>query len=833
MDEKILLDIEFNNDDVRDAIKNISDAKKAIDQLTASNKALAAQGEKNSQAYVQNEQAIKALNSEVAANTKVVQSNSQANQQNANSIAALKQRNSELLKLRDQVDTSTLEGIKRIEELNAEYDKNSTIIANNSTKVEKQRFNIGNYASALEGISPGLAKLTAGLGSSANATGGVASGFASMTKASLGFIATPVGAVIFALVQAFKLLQTFIGGSTAGMDLFEDASAAVGVVMDVVTDRVVKFVGAIGKLLDGDFSGALDDMGDSFAGVGDEIEREIALTMELNEAIRELEDAEINYDIAASKNAVTVKELLLQAKNRTLAEQDRIALLEKATKIEEEQNKQFVANKKEALRIANEEANKRIELARAAGETEEEFAQRLIDTGKLLDPLRDKVKDAIIAYNGALGEGVAVREKIQNQIDALAEKAEAEAAKKAEAEKKRLDDLEKKRLELLARVAAAENEQELIRAQRELAATVGIDDRTKKLIEIEELKRDQLLENQELIEQERQVIVQQSEDAITQIKLNAIDERRKAEQEDLAEALTGYQEYVQGLINVEKQKLLDGKISQEDYNKEIEDLQIAALEMQLAIKTQYGEADVALNGKIIDAKIAQQDKEVEITAKQQQAKKDAVIGAIGSIAGAFNKNSVAFKALSSAQTLIQTYQSATAAFTGMTTAIPGPVGIALGIAAAAAAVVSGLANVAKINSVQLPKLARGGSFLHNVSGRRHSQGGEVLSIGNRPVAEIEGGETLAVVNRGGAALINALSTINHATGGVAFSGGSAPVRYAADGGIVARDAAKVSAQLTPEAIGDAMKNIKVVAKISDIDRVQDQQATALQFSELS
>lgn len=831
MEEKILVDIEFNNDDVKDALKNIVDARKSIDQLTAANKALAAQGEKNSQAYVKNEQSVKALNAEVAANTKIIQSNSQANQQNANSIDSLKARNSEILKLRNQVDTSTLEGIKRIEELNSEYDKNSTIIENNSTKVEKQRFNIGNYASALEGVSPGLAKFASGLGATANSTGGVTSGFASMTKASLGFIATPIGAVIFALVNAFKLLQTFIGGSTAGMDLFEDATAAVSTVIDVVVDRVVALVGGIGKLLSGDFSGGLDAITDSFAGIGDEIEREIALTLDLNSAIRSLEDAEINLDIAASKNAVTVKELLLQAKNRTLAEKDRIALLEKATKIEEEQNKQFVKNKQESLRIANEEANKRIGLTRAAGEAEEVFAQRLIDTGKLLDPLRDKVKDAIIAYNGALGDGVSVREKIQNQIDALAEKAEAEAEKRAEAERKRLDDLEKKRQEINERIAAAENEQELIRAQRELAATVSLDDRTAKLIEIENLKAAQLLENQELIEAERQVIVQQSEDTITQIRLDSLDKQKAAQQEDLAEALTGYQDYVAGLINVEKQKLLDGKITQADYNKEIEDLQIAALEMQLAIKQTYGEEDIALNGRIIDAKIAQGDKEVEISAKQQQAKKDAVVGAIGSIAGAFNKNSVAFKALSAAQTLIQTYQGATAAFTGMTTAIPGPVGIALGIAAAAAAVISGLANVAKINNIALPKLARGG--LIPISGRRHSQGGEVVSIGNRPVAEVEGGETFAVVNRGGSSLLNALSTINAATGGVAFNGGSRPVTHAADGGIVARDVSRTAAQLTPEAIGQAMKNFNVIAKISDLNRVQDQQDTAISFSELS
>lgn len=60
--------------------------------------------------------------------------------------------------------------------------------------------------------------------------------------------------------------------------------------------------------------------------------------------------------------------------------------------------------------------------------------------------------------------------------------------------------------------------------------------------------------------------------------------------------------------------------------------------------------------------------------------------------------SEASKLMAAAATTINTYLSATAAFAGMTETIPGPVGIALGVAAAAAAVFSGLANVKKIMS---------------------------------------------------------------------------------------------------------------------------------------
>lgn len=828
MEEEILLNINFNSSEIKAATGNIVSARKEIDALIAVNKQLVAQGEKNSAAYVKNEQTIKALNSEVASNSKIIQANTQANKQNADSINELKKRNSEIIKLRNEESTATAEGRKRISELNAEYDKNSATIAENSTQVEKQRFNIGNYSSALSGISPQLGAFSTNLGSAANATGGVTSGIFSMVKASIAFVATPLGAAIAALVVGFKALQTFVTGSTAGMDLFEDVSASVGAVLDIVTDRVVKLIGGIGKLLSGDFSGGLDDIQSSFSGIGDEIEREIALTLELNNAIRNLEDAEINYDIAASETSNTIKELLLQAKNRTLSEKDRIALLTKATELESKMNAELIKNKQEALRITNEEANKRVQIARIAGETEAEFGKRLLDTGLLLDEQRDKVKDSIIAFNGALGEGIAVREKVQNQIDALQEKAEEAAQKRADADAKRAEDAEKKRLEIIKRISAAENEAELLKLQRELSETKSLDDRTEKLIEIEKLKAEQLLENADLVEQERQNIISESETAISDIMKTFADERLAEQQEDLAEALSGYQEYVQGLINAKKQELLEGTISQEEYNQEITDLNIAGLEMQKVIKETYGAEDVALNGRIIDAKIAQGQAEVEIKKRQEAAKVDAVKNALGSIASVFNRNSIAFKALASAQTLINTFQSATSVFAGMTEAIPGPVGIALGIAASAAAVIRGLSDVAAINNVNLPKLAKGG----RIRGKSHAQGGEVVTIGGQPVAEVEGGEDFFVVKKGATDMVRSLSMVNQLAGGRNFFSDRAPRYHNADGGIIARQAASGLGGFSPDLLVNALQGINIFTKVTDLERIQERNAIASTFSDL-
>jgi len=842
MEEEILLNIEFNNSDVREAISNITESRKAIDDLVAANKKLVEQGLKNSTAYTKNSESIKALNSEVSANSKIVQANTQAVKANENSIDQLKEANKLLLVERNKVDTSTEAGRKKIVELNAEYDKNSKIIADNSTKVEKQRFNIGNYASALEGIVPGLGQFSTDVAGAANASGGLTSGIFSMVKASLAFIATPLGAVIAALVAGFKLLQTFVTGSVAGMDLFEDASAAVSTILDIVVDRVVAFVGAIGKIITGDFAGGLEGIEKSFSGIGDEMEREIALTLELTAAARNLEDAEINYDITASKTANTIKELLLQAKNRTLTEKQRIDLLTQASKLEQDLNADLVKNRQEALRITNEEANKRVQIARIAGETEEAFGQRLIDSNLLLDEQRDKVKDSIIAFNGALGESIAVQEKIQNQVDALAEKAEedrqkrqekaeADRIKAAEAEKKRLEDIEKKKEELAKKELTAANALAIAKLDAEAKQIEGAELRADKLIEIEQTKQEQIKENANLTATEKELALFESEERINAILETSRQEQIKEVQDALAAELEAYSLYVDGLINEKKRQLLEGTISQAEYNKEIEDLNTAALETDLAIKQQFGVEDVALSGQITDAKIKQKENEAAIHDRLEKQKVQAVQSTLGQVAGLFNKNSIAFKALASAQTLIQTYQSAQAVFTGMTSTIPGPVGIALGIAGAAAAVISGLANVAKINSTQVPKLEEGG--LIEVGGRRHSQGGEDMTIGGKLVANVEQGETVAVLKRGSSGLLRNLSAVNTMVGGRDFYNDRSTRFHNADGGLIARSAISSSSQFATQSVESVLKGIKIFTRVTDLERVQGQMTTAKFTSELS
>jgi hypothetical protein len=115
-------------------------------------------------------------------------------------------------------------------------------------------------------------------------------------------------------------------------------------------------------------------------------------------------------------------------------------------------------------------------------------------------------------------------------------------------------------------------------------------------------------------------------------------------------------------------------------------------------------ATVANNKALTDSERERAENEVNINnilIKNKEAALDTTANLLKSASKLAKDGSAFSKSLAIAGTLIDTYRGAQAAFTGMTETIPGPVGIALGIAAAAAAVAGGLANIAAIKKADV------------------------------------------------------------------------------------------------------------------------------------
>ena len=147
------------------------------------------------------------------------------------SIENLTKANKALREERKSLDLQTAEGQKRVQDINKALDKNTETIKQNVSALEKQKINIGNYKSALDGVVPGFGKLSQGIEGT--------------TTAAKAFIATPLGLVLGALGLAFGALMSYIKGSDEAGDRFAKTTATLGFVFEklkIIVEEVGGFI---------------------------------------------------------------------------------------------------------------------------------------------------------------------------------------------------------------------------------------------------------------------------------------------------------------------------------------------------------------------------------------------------------------------------------------------------------------------------------------------------------------------------------------------------------------------------------------------------------------
>lgn len=705
MAEEIIIKIELekgqNEKEVDALTSKINALTKANKDLKKANNELIKSGQDNSKEFIENSRQIEINKQKITEAASSRKNLIQTIIAEDDSIKGLKARNAELIKQRDQLSTSTESGRSKIAAIDAELDKNNKTIKDNVSVLEKQKINIGNYKSALDGIVPGL--------------GGFIGGIEGATAAAKAFIATPIGLILAAVAAALALVTSYFKNVSDGADFLEDTLTTLSTVFDVVIDRIGRFVGGLVSIINGNFAEGLDKITASFTGIGDEIEREVGLALELNQALRDLEDQEIRTAVSAAETENQIKRLLLQSRNRAISEGERIKLLEQATALEKSVNEEEIKNRTEALRIANQQAALRLNIAKEVGESEIAFGKRVLeeftkDGAVQANDLRNRVKDSILAISGAEGESIAILEKIQNQRDALIEKQQLAAQKAAEeAEKRRLKELEDAR-----------------KHQEELAALEAADEKA----ELERFER-----------------IRTAQEAFQQVQL----EQKIKDAEDL-------QARVDAEIELERFKLATFLADNVLYQAEIE------------AATARSEANIrAIEKKAADEKRAEDKKTAELKKQQQQ---DQINGALAVAGAASRLIREAFgntKEAAYAEAVINTAKGITNAL-----ASSGPpwVGIAMSIIVGAL----GAVQIAKIAATDF---ARGGLLrkfgLGGISntggvlrGPSHALGGIPFSVGGRPGFEAEGGE--AIINKRSTAMFRKeLSAINEAGGGVRFA----------------------------------------------------------------
>jgi hypothetical protein len=161
MEKIVIAQLDLNTDEL---VKRASDTKKAINELRQANKELAKSEGDNTEAIVKNEAIIKKLSTEyqnqsktitalVGTNNNLLKSEEALNiaiNKESKSIDDARKNNAELLKIRNQVDATTVEGAKAIEQINKQIDKNNEFIKSNSSEQEKLKIGIGGYKDAIK-----------------------------------------------------------------------------------------------------------------------------------------------------------------------------------------------------------------------------------------------------------------------------------------------------------------------------------------------------------------------------------------------------------------------------------------------------------------------------------------------------------------------------------------------------------------------------------------------------------------------------------------------------------------------------------------------------------
>jgi hypothetical protein len=203
--------------------------------------------------------------------------------------AEAKKSNIELNRLKDQLNPKIKEEAELLDELNAKVNENNDLLKASGSEREKQISNVGNYKQSIVEAAEELNIFNGGIGgfiSRAQESGGAgqvlsgslkgaAQGFAGVTKGALTFIATPIGAILAAVVLAFTLVKN-------AMNRSEESTKKITKIFTIfggVANKILSFLEPLGEfLIDGLVAGfelagqaadkALSLIGDGLAFLG-------------------------------------------------------------------------------------------------------------------------------------------------------------------------------------------------------------------------------------------------------------------------------------------------------------------------------------------------------------------------------------------------------------------------------------------------------------------------------------------------------------------------------------------------------------------------------------
>lgn len=467
-----ILELDINTNAL---ITKMTDTRAEIDKLKSAQKALTESNQTNSDSFTKNAVEIARLQSSYNAQKNVVAQLSTANDAFAKatdaitsavakentSIASARENNKQLLALRNQLNTTTIEGQTALAGINTKLDQNNAYIKENVSGYEKQKIGIGDYRTAITGALQDSGLFGGKIQSVTQSLQGFSGVFSIMkneVKTGTDQIRNSATATE-GMTTAQKALSIATGVGTGAMRIFTVALAATGIgliiaavalligyfkTFDPLVDKLEQGFAAMGaavRVVQQALASLFDstqDSSKSFRDLGDNMAKAAKDAAKLKAAQQDLADLNNSQEVANAKASQQYSELILKSKNRTLTEKERLAFLKQAEAIE-------TANFKQRAALADADLKQSIEAARIKGGLSNDelknlqrntlaYGTYLLNQGKITDKELEALKKSELGKIAIKDESTKrleknqnAQDKLQDDLTAKREKAQADA----------------------------------------------------------------------------------------------------------------------------------------------------------------------------------------------------------------------------------------------------------------------------------------------------------------------------------------------------------------------------------------------------------------------
>ena len=717
--------------------------EKAISELTVQNAAL--------------KDSTKDLNRERAAAVK-------ATKLQSNSLGALRKRSAELKKQLNEQEIATESGRKAFDKLQSELKDTNEQIKELDQGAGDFTTTIGDYAGSLTGSAKVTELFNDGLG-------GVAKGFKGATVQALRFLATPIGAVLGAIVAAFLLVKNAMDRNEESANKITKAfSAFEGIINfvlkaleplgELLIDGIVKGFELAGEAAEGAMS--LISQGLSALGFEDAAESVDEFTESITEAVvasSELADMEAKLQVEQRKSARLQLEFQKEAEKLRQIRDDESLQISERIEANEKLSRVLAKQLAEERKIADlrlNAVNARIEMEGETTELLDARAEALTEIADIEERITGQESEQLTNRNALLKEQKEKQEELaeqakQREIEAEeAVKAEEDRAlRRLEAQKNLNDKLRELEIAKMAKDAETFEEQEELEKER-------FENELERLAEEEALLAEQELEFEEdraaaktEIDLAREEALQQHEQTMVDISAAAQAERLKNLQAEATKA--------KNIVGTSQNAMTDilttaSNVTEQRYRERFKNI-----EQQLS------------NGQITEEEFAKKKEALERKQAMDAWRIQKGQFVVDKIAG------ISTAAINTAQSIAKAVNAFPATGGMPFAAINGALG-ALQIAA-----------IASKPAPPRPTFAEGGVV---INGRSHAQGGEDIHVGGRLVGNMQGGEGIFVTKR--EATMAMLNDYNISAGGNSMFSNSH--RFVQEGGSLDTSSQAMSAE---------------------------------------